>query len=102
MEENQFKAEISVYGKETCGVCQDAKKNFNQAIQENKLETVVKLSYFDIEKDPRALAKYTSFNTTAVPVIIFKDLTTGNSSKASGMAPSVQYITDYFKNHGYI
>lgn len=94
--------EIKVYGKESCGVCKEAKANISNAIETNKLIGLVKLVYKDIEKDAIALAEYASFGTDKVPYLIFKDLDSGTSTKASAIAPSVGYLTEYFKGREYI
>jgi len=94
--------EIRVYGKETCGICKEAKENIKKAIINNKVESLVKLVELDIEKDVDALAEYTVFGTSIVPVIEFKDLDTEVSSKGKGIAPSLDYLKSYFITKGYI
>lgn len=101
-EEKKSGMEIKVYGKQSCHTCTDAKTNIKTCIEQNNLGGLVTLIEKDIENDVEALAEYTAFGTQKFPVIVFKDFSTGMSTKGIGIAPSIDYLKDYFKNKGYI
>jgi glutaredoxin len=97
------KMNIRIYGKETCPACHEAQDNINKVISEGKLEETVKIEFFDIEKDASAKAKFIMLSPdNKYPVIVMEDLEAKQSSKVRGIAPSVFYVRQYFKEKGYI
>jgi glutaredoxin len=92
--------EITVYGKETCGNCKEFKDSLKELIKKYNLENTVKFTELDIEKSSDALADYTcKFNTTLVPVIVFKNLKTQQETTFKGWkADFNSYLEKYLRD----